>query len=355
MNNTLLLRSSSTQKIFKIDNVEHLLHDTLINRLTIINGIITQAYYSNEIKCDKSSNISIYIISRTIKKYILFDREIEFKYVCAIARANVLLCINISETCAELCYNLMKKQYEIYAIRDDVIQNSINVLSFISFNNLYYNFPDWHGTSEHDYYVILYYTYALKHDFVKHIEMLVLKDNNSCYLSADKKCVFINTRKQSITGLKLLACDDRKILPGFRNKFIEGLPTINIICDNNNPNIYACITNLKYPGTLFINKKQEADKCHFITIKNEYIHNNFFATIFAGLDSNNIKIRIYSFKEHQPNIVSRMADTIFMTEVVKTDQFLYYNNDNIKKMDMNMATIIEDIPIVFYNPIIILL
>ena len=322
---TLQLSYTNNVRLFKINNTEHLLHDAFFNKLIITTkGEVLSAFWSNNgaisgiisgINNGISHDISIFIINRTINKYIFFGKEISYKYVVAIARSGILLEYSEGESGAELWYKLYHKKYEIYVMPDQ-----LKSFSQISFKAIY-SFPEWPGHNTCDFYVILYYEYILKRDFVKEIERLVLKESNSCYISADKKCIFVNKRKPEIIKGAQLVCND-KILPDKRkgylylNKFVEGL-IINKIYVANDAYLPS-IKNLSYPGiTIATNKQCEA--C--LSIINEYLHTNFLFEIY-GLG--NVKIRIYEFKEYQQNITSRMRDIIKTEELIETDRFLDY-------------------------------
>jgi hypothetical protein len=328
---TLQLSYTNNVRLFKINNTKHLLHDAIYNKLIITTtGEVLSAFWSNNGAISGiisginnginngaisgiSHDISIFIINRTINKYIFFGKEISYKYVVAIARSGILLEYSEGESGAELFYKLYHKKYEIYVMPDQ-----LKSFSQISFKAIY-SFPEWSGKNNCDFYVILYYEYILKRDFVKEIERLVLKESNSCYISADKKCIFVNKRKPEIIKGVQLVCND--IVPydkrkGYLNKFVEGL-FINKIYVANDAYLPS-IKNLSYPGiTIATNKQLDG----YITIINEYLHTNFLFEIY-GLG--NIKIRIYEFKEYQQNITSRMMDNIIPNELIETDRFLEY-------------------------------
>ena len=198
--------------------------------------------------------------------------------------------------------------------------DQLKSFSQISFKAIY-SFPEWPGHNTCDFYVILYYEYILKRDFVKEIERLVLKESNSCYISADKKCIFVNKRKPEIIKGVQLVCNDKILLDKckgylYLNKFVEGL-IINKIYVANDAYLPS-IKNLSYPGITIATNKQ-CDAC--LSIINEYLHTNFLFEIY-GLG--NVKIRIYEFKEYQQNITSRMRDIIKTEELIETDRFLDY-------------------------------
>jgi hypothetical protein len=305
----------------KIGNVEHLLHDALLNQLIITSdGHVISAFWSNDInKIRKatSRDISIFIINRSINKYIFYGKEIIYSYLCAIARGDTLIQFDAGESGAEVYHELNNKPYEIYVMPMPMpmhdVEDSWSKLSFIQL----YKFPEWTGSdsSNHEFYAIVHYNYCLKNNFIKEIEKLIFK-GVSCYISADKKCIFINRYNNNIETVKILACNETNIMPGFTNKFIKGLRRYVINADNA---YLPSIKNLSYPGQVILTRG-DAD----IYIMHEYLHINFLKVIYTN---NYSEIRIYEFKEYQPNIVSRMMTEVLMDELIETDRTIIINTN----------------------------
>lgn len=321
----LYLCKSTNIAQFKIDNIEHLLHDTLVNILFISKNVVTKTLHGGlEIlpKKNSSTGLEVILINKIHTRYTLFGIIVEYSFLCAITRGNNILDISINEDKAELVHVLMDPEYIIYVMPD---HNKENILSKISFDNIY-NFQIWNGVTECNYYVIVWYNYNLRYAFIKDIESFIIKDSSSLYISSDKKCVFINCRKpiSSSSGIKVISYPERIYNKHVMANLISGLPEISIYLENSK--YLPSIKNVVYPR-IRINEGNNFN----IKINKEYLHADFFKYLAYILGASfikiNIKIRIYAFNEDFSNIHSMLKSEIDRSDISETDTFIYFYND----------------------------
>ena len=292
---------SNNKRSVKINNIEHLLHDTDVNILwynenyTIINtehgdiGIIK--------KLANNSNYII-LINKLIDKYIFNNQEIEYLYLCAIHRYTKIINISINEKYAEInIEKLLIPSYYIFIERQPD-ENSIYEYAFKK-KYPFINDDVNKTASLYEYNIILYgFRYNLCINFIKCIEQLCLKNSSSIYISSDKKCKFINN---NVPGDYL---SNGPILCSLvqSNKFISHINALDIINVNVPLPYLSSVKNQDWPN-IGINKEPAC-----INIISEYLRSDFF-TYLLPYENCSFDICIYYISpEHSYNIISELKN-----------------------------------------------